>query len=330
MTGIHRGIIILRNYFEQNSMRILLVLIILGSCNFLRAQSTFEFLRFDTSPRASGVGGSFVACDDDPDVIFHNPAGAAFLQGMPASFNFTKHLLDANLASIAASQSFEGLGRFSAGIKYVNYGTFTGADEFGNKTSDFSAGEMVVQAGYANFLDENFAYGAAVKFIYSSIADYSSTAAAFDLGLNYAFPSERLNIGFAMLHAGKQLSSYIATKEKLPFEIRFGVTKRLQYLPLKFYVDFHKLSDPADSFTDKFKSFTVGGEISFNKNLRVRVGFDNEKRSELKVGNYAGLAGFNVGLGFTVKDYLFNYSFSSLGQIGSWHRLGLSLNFEKP
>jgi hypothetical protein len=131
-----------------------------------------------------------------------------------------------------------------------------------------------------------------------------------------------------MLHAGAQLSSYISTREDLPFEMRFGVSKRLQYLPLKFFVDFHKLNEPADGIVDKFKSFTAGGEFTFSNKFRVRLGFDNEKRTELKVGNYAGLAGFSLGLGFSVKDYLFNYSFSSLGQIGGWHRLGVSFNIE--
>ncbi|MBI2419778.1 MAG: DUF3308 domain-containing protein, partial [Ignavibacteriales bacterium] len=38
-------------------------------------QSTFQFLRLDVSPRAAAMGGSLTASDDDPDVLFYNPAG---------------------------------------------------------------------------------------------------------------------------------------------------------------------------------------------------------------------------------------------------------------
>jgi len=47
----------------------------------------------------------------------------------------------------------------------------------------------------------------------------------------------------------------------------------------------------------------------------------------LKIGNFAGLAGFAIGLGITVKDYQFNYAFSSMGQIGAMHRIGVTTNF---
>jgi len=37
-------------------------------------QETFKFLMLDQSPRASALAGSFVSNNDDPNVIFYNPA----------------------------------------------------------------------------------------------------------------------------------------------------------------------------------------------------------------------------------------------------------------
>ena len=54
------------------------LLIILSSTVNLFAQNTFEFLRLDTSPRAAALAGSFVAANDDPDVIFYNPAAVSY------------------------------------------------------------------------------------------------------------------------------------------------------------------------------------------------------------------------------------------------------------
>lgn len=86
----------------------------------------------------------------------------------------------------------------------------------------------------------------------------------------------------------------------------------------------NKLNESYDSFGKRFQQFTFGGEFKMSKVVRLRFGYDNEKRKELKMGGTAGLAGFNLGLGFLISDYNFDYSFSSMGEIGSLHRIGIS------
>jgi len=292
----------------------------------ISAQSTFEFLKLDTSPRAAAMAGSFVANNDDPNVIFYNPAGINLLTGTPVSFSFLKHLLDINSASLTSSKEIDGIGRFGAGIQYINYGSFTKADASGTKLGEFNAGEMAILVGYGNQLENNFYYGANLKFIYSSIAGQSSSGLAIDLGLHYAIPELRWNFGFSVLNLGKQLSSYFSTKEDLPLDIRLGFSKELEKLPFRFYWSFNKLNERQDNFFDRFRQITVGGEFRLGQSMRLRFGYDNEKRREMKIGTTAGLAGFSVGLGFIVGKYNVDYSFSSLGSIGSMHRFGISTN----
>ncbi len=302
-------------------------LILLLTFTSANAQNTYDFLRLDMSARAGALAGSFVTNNDDPDVIFYNPAGLDMLEGQPVSFSFVKHLLDINLASLSYSQNFEGIGRFGAAVKYINYGSFTGADEFGNKTADFGAGEVAFIVGYANALDENFYYGVNVKYIFSSLASYTSSAVAGDIGLHYAFPAAMVDIGFAVLNMGSQITSYIDTKEKLPLDVVVGVSKRLENLPVRLSLDFHKLNEERDDFAQRLKAFTVGAEFNLSKVLKLRFGYDNEKRSELKVGTTAGIAGFNAGFGAIISGYTFDYGFSSLGTIGSLHRISVGTSF---
>ena len=301
-----------------------LTLIMFG--RFSYSQNIYDFLRLDGSARAGALGGSFVANNDDADVIFYNPAGIELLQGNPASFSFVKHLMDINLASLSYSTEFEDIGRFGAAIKYINYGNFQEADEFGTKTGEFGANEMAFVVGYANNLDENFYYGANAKFIYSGIADRSSTAMALDLGLHYAIPDKNWNFGFAVLNIGGQISKYYETSasEDLPLDVVIGVSKRLENLPLRLSVDFHKLNQERDDFIQRFKAFTVGAEFTLSKVLKLRLGYDNERRSEFKIGSTAGIAGFNAGLGVKISDYQFDYGYSSLGLVGGLHRIGIS------
>jgi hypothetical protein len=300
---------------------ILAVLFLAGSS---RAQNAFEFLRLETSPRAAAMAGSFVSNTDDPNVIFYNPAGIGSLKGQPVSFSFMKHLLDINSASLSYSRLFEGIGRFGAAVQYINYGSFTKADEFGNKTGNFGAADIAFSLAYSNIIDENFYYGATVKFIYSGIDERSSTAAAMDLGLQYRFPSSQWTIGFSVLNAGAQITNYVSTSEDLPLDIRLGISKRLLHLPFTFYLSLNRLNANEGAFSDRIKYFSFGGEFRMSKVLRIRFGYDNEKRKELKIGTTAGLAGFSLGIGAIISKYRLDYAVSSLGSIGSFHRFGLS------
>lgn len=279
------------------------------------------------SARAGALGGSYVTNNDDVEVIFYNPAGINFLEKSPASVSFVKHLMDINLFSIAFSAEMNDIGRFGAAIKYINYGSFEGADDFGNKTGEFGAGELAFLLGYAGTFDENFYYGANAKVIYSSIDYASSSAIALDLGVHYEFPELMLNIGGSVLNLGTQLSSYIATDEDLPLDIVVGVSKRLEKLPVRLSLDFHRLNQERDEFYQKFKGFTVGAEFYLSQVFTLQVGYDNERRSDLKVGNSSGIAGFNGGLGVKISEYQFNYGYSSLGLVGALHRITLSTSF---
>ncbi|MFI5237357.1 MAG: type IX secretion system protein PorQ [Ignavibacteriales bacterium] len=291
------------------------------------AQTTYDFLRIDMSARAAALGGSFVTNNDDVEVIFYNPAGMSFLENDPITFSFVKHLLDINLFSLSYSTELKDVGRFGSAIKYINYGTFDEADEFGTRTGEFSAGELAFLIGYTNEFSDNFYYGANAKFIYSSIADKSSSGIGLDLGVNYEFPEQNLNLAAAVLNLGTQISSYVDTKEDIPLDMIIGVSKRLEKLPVRLSLDFHQLNKERDEFYQHLKGFTIGAEFYLSEVFTLRFGYDNERRSEMKIGSSSGIAGFNGGLGVKVSEYIFNYGYSSLGSIGAMHRISLSTAF---
>lgn len=298
------------------------IIIILNSFAF--GQSAYEFLRADMSPRAAALAGGFVANADDPDVVFYNPAGINFLNDIPISFSFTKFFIDINAASLASSFEIENIGRFAAAIQYVNYGDFERSDKSGNKLGNFGAYDFALITGYGNELGGNLYYGVNLKFIGSSIESYSSSAIGVDLGLHYAIPDKNWNLGFSLLNIGTQMSTYAGVNEELPFDMRVGFTKSLEQSPVSFYGSINRLNAKTDSFFDKFKSFSVGGEIALGKSIKIRLGFDNEKRKNMKIAGSYGLAGLSIGLGALIKNYNFNYAYSSWGLIGGIHRLGVA------
>lgn len=304
--------------------KITIIFFVISSVIF--SQNVYNFLKLDVSPRAAALGGSFVSNNDDPNVIFYNPAGINFNQNNQISISFLKHLLDINSASLVFIKEIKSTGKFSAAVKYINYGDFTKADPSGLELGHFGANDIAFSLGYGNKLDENFYYGLNFKLIYSGIENYSSTAYAFDFGLHYEIPDKFWNFGFSILNLGSQINSYFNIKEDLPLDIRLGISKQLEKVPMRFYFSFNNLDDKQSNFFARFKNLTFGSEIKLGKSFKLRIGYDSEKRKELKIGTTAGLAGFNIGFGFNAASYIIDYAYSSMGSIGALHRIGISTN----
>jgi len=290
--------------------------------------TTFDFLRLDMNARAAALNGSFVSMTNDPNLLYYNPAGLATLEHPSASASFLKHLLDVNAGSLTYGQEFTGIGTFAAGVIFVDYGSFTETDESMNVLGTFSARELALSAGWGILLEENMYVGASIEFISSSIASFSASALALGAGILCQIPSEMITIGASLLHAGAQTGTYGGIRESLPLELTVGITKKPEHLPAYINLNFHKLTDRADSFLDRFGSFSIGVEFLMSESTRLRAGYDNEKKRELKLGTGSGLAGFSFGGGILIKEYLIDYSFNSYGKIGGMHRISIGVVLE--
>lgn len=288
---------------------------------------TYGFLRNEVGARAAGLNGSFVSMMNDPNLVFYNPAALPTLAKPSASVGFLKHLLDVNGGHIAYGQHLDDIGTVAAGITFVDYGSFTETDESFNELGTFGATDIAIVAGIGRQFDEVTTFGVGVKFIYSSIANTKSAAVAIDLGVLYQIPSENITIGASILNLGTQLNSYIETSESLPLDLKVGITKRPEHLPVLLNLNFHKLNESQDTFLDRFSSFSLGAEFVMSESVRLRLGYNNEQRKELKLGNSAGLAGFALGGGIVIGEYLVDYAFNSYGKIGGLHRVSIATSF---
>ncbi len=304
-----------------------LIIIVFASLSSLIAGGTYDFLRNDVSARAAALGGNFVTIKDDPNSIFYNPAGLASIQSQQVSFGFFKNLLDVNAGHASYARRIPSFGTIGAGLVYVNYGSFDMTDENGQSLGTFNAGDFAFTAGYANLLANGLEYGINAKFIFSSIAGYSSSAAAIDLGARYVITPDVFTIGASILNIGTQFDPYMTTRETLPLDVRIGASYFPEHLPAQVFIGLNKLNEQQDKFLDRFSSFMAGVEFTASESVLLRFGYNNEKRRELKLGSSSGLAGFSLGAGFRTEMYTIDYAFNSMGKIGGLHRVSIGLSF---
>lgn len=289
----------------------------------------FDFLRVETGAKASSLAGAFDTYTDDPNAMFYNPASLSTITKSKVSAGFGKYLLDMNFGTLAYAQKYKDIGWFGIGVKYFDYGSFDRTDENGVASGEiFNANDLMLSLGYGNYIYKKINYGITLKYIYSGIAEYKSSAFAIDFGIQYHIPSSQLSFSFGVNNLGSQLSSYISTKEKLPLDIRVGISKRLEHTPVRLNVTFAKLNESRAKILQHLKAFSIGAEFIFSDYVSARVGYDNESRQDMKLGTSLGISGFSTGLGIRFADkYVFDYSLNSLGKVGSTHRVNLGYIF---
>ncbi|MGA2667932.1 MAG: type IX secretion system protein PorQ [Ignavibacteria bacterium] len=310
---------------------IFLIFLLSSLCTYSQERPAFDFLRVDPTARSSALAGAFETYTDDPNIIFFNPAGLSTINKKQVSATFGKYLLDINFGTASFAMKYKNIGWLGAGVKYFNYGSFDYTDENGVTNGTFHANDIMFSVGYSNLIYDMVNYGINVKYIVSQIAEYSSNAIAFDLGLLYIIPDQDLNIAFTVNNYGKQLVAYISSKEKLPVDVRLGVSKRLEHLPVRLSLSLSNLNDNTIKFLDvkRLKSFSLGGEFYLSDYVSARIGYNNEYRQDLQLGSSIGITGFSAGLGIKFLDkYKFDYSLNSLGKIGSTHRFNIGYTFE--
>lgn len=296
----------------------------------------YSFLRNDASARAAALGGAFVAIHDDPAAVFYNPAAIGSADDNQVQFTFFKHVLDINSGFVVYNNSLKALGvssnnAFAQGsvavsANYVNYGQFQRTDRNGMVSgATFGGGDIALAATYANQLDSTWFYGISVKYINSRLESISSGAFALDAGMIYRIPKANVNIGVSVLNAGVQVATVNGVQERLPLDVRVGVNHRLRGLPLLINASFARLADSTATLQERFLNFQIGGEFYFGQAVRVRIGYDNQRRRELAADAQPRLTGFNAGVGAVIQNINVDYALSAVGMPGMVHRISLNM-----
>ncbi|MBL7883874.1 MAG: type IX secretion system protein PorQ, partial [Bacteroidia bacterium] len=308
---------------KKNTFSVLILFFIYALDGFSQVggNNTYEFLNLPISARLTALGGNNISTrDNDLNVAINNPALLTDSMDNNVALSYINYFADINYGYAGYAKKFKKLGVFSAGIQYLDYGKFTRADAVGNVDGTFTANEMCLNISYArSLLDTNLHFGASLKTIYSNLESYTSFGSAFDFGLNYVRPHKDFSIGLVVKNVGRQWTSYVpGNREKLPFEVQIGFSKKPKHVPFRLSVVYENLEkwdltyeDPAnptatvDPLTgeaikqNKYKVFgdklmrhlVIGGEFIITKNFFLRGGYNYQRRKELKIPEKRGMTG---------------------------------------
>ena len=315
--------------------------------------NSYEFLNLTNPARTAALGSSnFLAIkDDDIMLTLANPSLITTKVNNGLAFSFTDSYTDINYGFAMFGKDFGKVGSFVGTMQYANYGKFTYADATGVTAGEFTAGEYAFNIGWGRKLDSVFSIGANFKTIYSALEIYTSYGVAVDVAGSYQ-NKNGFTMSLAARNIGRQLSTYTSgNPEPLPFEIQFGMSKRLKHLPFRYSVVLSHLEkwdltylDPNDNridpltgeqlngsgnsgFLDRaMRHVILGGEFTPAKFLSFRIGYNYQRRQELKLTSRPATVGFSWGIGLKISKFNFSYARATYHLAGSPNYISLSTN----
>ncbi len=343
-----------------NMLAVLIVLILLNIQGFSQSQSgrVYEFMNLPSTARITSLGGYAVPdFDNDLGMALYYPSMLNAQMPRQLSLNFVDYFGDITYGTAAMNYSFERAGNFSFAIQYISYGDFTEADEFGNRLGQFSAGEYAIGIGWGRQLSEQWSIGSNLKTIFSSLEQYSSMGVAADVAVSYFNEDRLIASSLVFRNIGRQITHYDQTgNEPLPFDIVFGLSKKLLNAPLRFSFVAHNLQnfdltyddqlasgqtiigmenqrstsqERFSEFSDKLLRHAVFGiEFLPTENFVAGIGYNYRRRQEMKVDTRLSTVGLSWGIGVRVSHFMFHYGRSNYHLAGAPNHFSVTTNLE--
>lgn len=329
---------------KKVSKQVLMLLVgYIFACNLSAQESTsaFNSLRLPVSAHQAALGGENIsAIFDSPSVGLSNPAMTSFVSDNSLGLHFMTYADDARLFGIQYVKALGERHTLLAQAGYQGFGEMDETDESGMVLGKFSPKDIHFGVGYSYLLSDRWAGGVNMKFINAAIADFNSTAIAFDLGLNYYDEDEDLSLSAVMRNVGAQLSTFDGRTERLPYSLQLGFTKGVVHSPFRVSVtavdltrwkdrDFVGEAGEKVSLGAKLiRHCVIGVEIIPKDYMYLAVGYNFRRAAELKVVDSSKMAGLTLGGGFNIKSVKFGVAYARYHQ--SYSSLMFNLAYSLP
>ena len=300
------------------------------------AQSKLQFLKLGMGARANALGCAYTAIAGDPNCIFYNPAGTAFVDGLALTFNHSQWLADISYQSGVVCHTSR-LGTFSLNYIAVNYGTFertivdAHAWEGYQSMGEFDVGEYAVGIGYSTQITDRFFIGGQIKYAYQKLGtsdiweyagsdfeaektvDNKTDVVAYDFGTYY-------NSGFKNLCVGMAVQNF--ANKPIPLNFRFGLALDLNQV---FFPEVENnrvtLSYDVMHPRDYAERMQFGLEYQYKDFVALRGGYKINYDEQ----SFTGGLGLNVEL-MNIK-LQFDYAITDFSNFGMIHRFSVGFGF---
>lgn len=294
--------------------------------------SSAAFLKFSPSPRGTGMGEAFTSITEDAYSAWWNPAGLGSLEEPELAATYNASMEDVTSQYVSAAYPLRYGSTLGISLTRLSVAPFQGYDAQGLKLGKVESSDMAIGVAYGRALAKDeierpvFNVGAGFKVISETLADASANTAALDLGAVYYIrpdnywmkkvPAQEFRIGLAVKNIGPGLK-FDRRSSPLPMSATLGGS-------------WHSHPGGSDSLilsldqtfsNDENYYAALGAEYVAFQLVSFRAGY----RTGQDIGS-----GLRVGVGFRLSMLDIDYSMSPYGELGSVHKVGVSMRLGQP
>ena len=291
------------------------VVIFVLTAIILRAQESqeaYSFLRLPVSAHVAALGGDNITInDDDPTLIFHNPALISGVTDKSLNLNYMTYMEGCKTASASFVKAYKERATWGVSAQYMDYGKMKQTTVENIDQGEFSAKDIALAGTFTYLLGNKVSGGITARFISSTIGSYSSAAVAIDLGINYLNEEAGLSLSAVAKNLGGQVKAYHDEFERIPLDLQIGITKRLIGSPLRLSATLTRLNNWDQGL---IKHLAIGGDLLLGSQFYVSAGYNFRRSSEMKINDSEGDsnhgAGVSLGGGIQLQRFKLNVGYA--------------------
>ncbi len=276
------------------------------------SQEAYSFLRLPISAHVAALGGDNITInDDDPTLIFHNPALIAGVTDKSLNLNYMTYMEGCKTASASFVKAYKERATWGVSAQYMDYGKMKQTTVENIDQGEFSAKDIALAGTFTYLLGNKVSGGITARFISSTIGSYSSAAVAIDLGINYLNEETGLSLSAVAKNLGGQVKAYHDEFERIPLDLQIGITKRLIGSPLRLSATLTRLNNWDQGL---IKHLAIGGDLLLGSQFYVSAGYNFRRSSEMKINDSEGDsnhgAGVSLGGGIQLQRFKLNVGYA--------------------
>lgn len=334
--------------------------ILLGFTFVARAQygwgtSAFTYLNALHNAKNAGVGGRLYAVNDE-EVSLSLDQPALLVAAHTGQLHSSVGILPSGVhygTLVHALKTKWGV--FAPYIRYMNYGSFNETTTDGQLIGTFGALDYNIGTSYSYAPNPYFKMGVQLNLLGSNLERFSAYGISTNISALLIHPNELLIASIGVRNAGLIFKDYTSqANSELPLDIYAALSYRLAHAPFRFHIVGHALNRPqniwldpnAKEGIDPLTGDTIpiyvpnlGEKIANHLHfqlelipkgaLQMSLGFDYNRRQQLKLIDFPGLAGFSFGTRLHVKRFDLDYAIQFYSKAGSVQTIGLSTDVSR-
>ena len=320
--------------------RLLFIVIWLAGGFSLWAQggsNTFYYLLVPHSARSAALGGiNLSVVENDASLIYDNPAFLGSEMDKTLLVSYLSYVSNIGMGNVLFTKQLGEKTSFGIGALYANYGKMIEVTDDNHILGDLQASDICGSVFVAHDITERLRGGITGKFLYSNYYHNTAIGIGVDLGLSYCSEDNTFSLGLVGKNIGRQIKAYEEELANLPWDIQFGVSKRLNHAPIRFSVTamhlkrwkFDDVYTVGDSFIKTLgKHLLAGVEVLPTDNLWIGVGYNIKRAADMHLETGNRLGGFSAGVGIRVKTFSVACSLGKYNTAASSFMISLATSF---